>query len=243
MKAIRYITSFCAAAIMLAGCGNTAEQDIKTYDSISSTVSETEETSSSDVIDTNESSMIEESSIPDESVITEDLSSAWEITESAVTDDSDADRFKAIFRLMITKLNEEAENEPGILDPDEGIILTDTDGGGMTYTFEYGDETYYAIYSPDNWKIVDSYKITSKADMLVICQALTDIYPLHGSDMTSYRVPEDMAYEWIQHNIAYTLLPDGDRWKENAKDVDLNPSDQNKNIFEMYKAKTGKDLI
>ena len=51
-----------------------------------------------------------------------------------------------------------------------------------------------------------------------------------------------MAYEWVQHNIAYNILPDGDKWKDNAKDVDINPADQNKSLYEMYKNKTGGNL-
>ena len=41
-----------------------------------------------------------------------------------------------------------------------------------------------------------------------------------------------MAYEWEQHNIAYQLLPEDSPYKENAKDVDLNPEDQGKSIID-----------
>ena len=64
-----------------------------------------------------------------------------------------------------------------------------------------------------------------------------------GIDGESFREPEDMAYEWIQHNIAYNILPDDNSWKANAKDVDINPADQNKSLYEMYKSKTGGDLL
>ncbi|WP_207646988.1 hypothetical protein [Ruminococcus albus] len=144
---------------------------------------------------------------------------------------------------VITEMNEEAAEETALLTSAEELQLTDVDGWESNYTFVYGGEVYNAIYSPDNWKIIDSYKITCEADMIIICGALADIHPIHGSDGESYREPEDMAYEWIQHNIAYSILPDDNSWKANAKDVDINPADQNKSLYEMYKSKTGGDLL
>lgn len=134
------------------------------------------------------------------------------------------------------------EDQNSILSSPEDIALTDTDGEGTRYSFTYGDETYYAVYTPDNWKIIDSYKITNRSDMIIICEALRDIYPIHGSDMESFRTAEDMAYEWVQHNIAYTILPPGSPWRDNARDVDINPADQGKSMIEMYQAKTGREL-
>lgn len=144
---------------------------------------------------------------------------------------------------LITEMNEAAEEEEGILISSEDIQLADTDGMGTNYTFQYDGETYNAIYTPDNWKIIDSYKITCEADMIIICTALASIHPVRGSDGESLREPWDMAYEWVQHNIAYNILPDGDKWKDNAKDVDINPADQNKSLYEMYKNKTGGNLM
>ena len=144
---------------------------------------------------------------------------------------------------VITEMNEEAAEEKALLTSADDLQLTDVDGWETNYTFVYDGEVYNAIYSPDNWKIVDSYKITCEADMIIICGALADIHPIHGSDGESYREPEDMAYEWIQHNIAYSILPDDNSWKANAKDVDINPADQNKSLYEMYKSKTGGDLL
>ena len=226
----------CISAAMLAGCADDPG-GIENSAASESSVSET--TAAITVI---ESSIAVESSQDDESSDTNNSAISPEEV-SMPSDISKADSFKPILEIMIEQLEEEYENTPGILNEDEGIVLTDTDGFGTVFNFAYGDETYTAVYTEDNWKIIDSFRIASKADMLIICQALTDIYPIHGSDYESFREPEDLAYEWIQHNIAYRLLPEGDRWKENAKDVDLNPEDQNKNIFEMYKAKTGKDLI
>ena len=136
----------------------------------------------------------------------------------------------------------EASTESGILISPEDIELTDTDGNGTNYSFLYDGETFKARYIPDNWKIYDSYKITNEADITIICQALTEEHPIHGKDMVSYRTPDDMAYEWLQHNIAYALLSDDSSFKAKAKDVDLNPEDQGRTFEEFYKDRTGKEL-
>ena len=136
----------------------------------------------------------------------------------------------------------EASTESGILISPEDIELTDTDGNGTNYSFLYDGETFKAGYIPDNWKIYDSYKITNEADITIICQALTEEHPIHGKDMVSYRTPDDMAYEWLQHNIAYALLSDDSSFKAKAKDVDLNPEDQGRTFEEFYKDRTGKEL-
>ena len=52
--------------------------------------------------------------------------------------------------------------------------------------------------------------------------------------MQSWRSPEDMMYEWVQHNLAYEYLPESSEWKIRAKDVDLNPEDQGKSMREMF---------
>ncbi|MBR0281070.1 MAG: hypothetical protein IJQ81_05680 [Oscillibacter sp.] len=122
----------------------------------------------------------------------------------------------------------------------EDIGLHAVDETGKNYAFSYHQEEFSARYTPDNWKIVDSYKITDMDDIVVICQALSDVHPVHGRDMESFRAPEDMAFEWLQHNIAYAVLPDNSPWKRNAKDVDLNPADQGKTFEEMYEDRTGK---
>ena len=55
---------------------------------------------------------------------------------------------------------------------------------------------------------LDSVALSTWKDMEIICAALSEIYPVHGRDRTSYRTAEDMAYEWLQHNIAYEFLPE-----------------------------------
>ena len=138
-----------------------------------------------------------------------------------------------------TQIQDEGETEePGAATLE--IALRDVDGNGKNYTFPYGGEDFKAQYTTDNWKIVDSYKITDTADMTAICQALLDVHPVHGRDMQSIRTAEDMAFEWQQHNLVYELLPEDNPWRRNAKDVDLNPEDQNKTLQEMYEDRTGK---
>ena len=136
----------------------------------------------------------------------------------------------------------ESDASTGILTSTEDIILHDIDGAGTNYEFTYNGETYSAVYTTDNWRIYNSYKIQDIGDIAIICQALIDIYPIHGSDMESYRTVEDMAYEWLQHNLAYEFLPDDDPLKSHARDVDLDPKDQNKSFEEIYKDRTGKEF-
>lgn len=109
------------------------------------------------------------------------------------------------------------------------IGLTSEDD--VHFTFSYNKEIFQAVFITDTWKIIDSYKITNSADLVIICRALTEKHPVPTPDRSGERTPEDLAYEWEQHNLAYTLLPEGAKWKNNAKDVDLNPEDQGKNII------------
>ena len=132
--------------------------------------------------------------------------------------------------------------EENVLKSIDEINLEDIDGKGTNYKFTYKDEIYFATYTKDNWNIVDSYKISNKKDIEIICKALIDIHPIHGKDMVSFRTTQDLAYEWIEHNIAYKILPEGNIWKNSAKDVDLNPEDQNKSLKEIYEDRTGKEF-
>ena len=137
-----------------------------------------------------------------------------------------------------TTTQTEATAEPArqgqLLSSPEDIALTCTDGIDRSYTFTYDGTAFTAVYTPDNWKIIDSWRITDNTDMIIICEALMAVHPIHGADLVSYRDAEDMAYEWEQHNIAYLLLPDDSPWKMNAKDVDINPADQGKSVYELY---------
>jgi len=120
------------------------------------------------------------------------------------------------------------------------IVLQDLDDSHTKFSFQYEGETFSASFANGAWHIVDSYKIKKEKDMKVICQTLIQKHPVLGKDGESYRTAEDMVYEWVQHNLAYEMLPEGNPWRENAKDVDLDPEDQGKNLQEMYEARTGK---
>ncbi len=121
------------------------------------------------------------------------------------------------------------------------ITLICTDNKGKNYTFLYDGSEYSAIYTTDNWKILDSYTINDEDDMLAICQALIDEHPVHGRDMVSFRTAEDMVYEWEMHNMAYFFLPDDDPMKKKARDVDFDPKDQGRTFEKIYYDRTGKE--
>lgn len=121
------------------------------------------------------------------------------------------------------------------------VDIIDVDGKDTNYEFEYRKEIFRVYYTYDNWKIYDSYKIKNQADMKIICQALIDIHPIHGRDRISYRTADDMVYEWVQHNIAYEILPEDSKWRNNAKNVDFDPDDQGKSLKEMFDERTNNN--
>ena len=136
----------------------------------------------------------------------------------------------------------EGSSVSAILTSSADINLRNPSEDGKNYVFNYGEEEYSAIRWEEHWKIIDSYKIVNTTDMVYICQALIDEYPIHGVDMTSFRTADDMAYEWVQHNIAYEYLPEDNTWRNKAKDVDFNPEDQGKSFIEIYEERTGKEF-
>lgn len=144
-------------------------------------------------------------------------------TEEAITTAAPTDATESI--------TEFTAYDASLLSSPEDIGLHDTDGNGVDYIFSYGGEEFFALYEPDNWHITDSYKIEDEDDILLICQALISVHPIHSADMQSYRAAEDMAFEWHQHNLAYNHLPDSSEWKSNAKDVDLDSKDEGKGLF------------
>ena len=143
---------------------------------------------------------------------------------------------------IVTYNSTNKEEIESVLSTTKDINLRDLDGNKTNYIFTYNNENFSAKYTKDNWHIEDSYKITNAKDIGLICQALIDVHPIHGKDMKSYRTVDDLVYEWQQHNLAYTILPDDNSWKEHAKDVDLNPDDQGKSLEEMYEDRTGNEL-
>lgn len=114
--------------------------------------------------------------------------------------------------------------------------------GGGSYTFDYAGEEFEALFDSDTWTIYDSYKIKNAKDILLICRALSDEHPVPSRDRESYRTPEDMAFEWEQHNLAYDQLPEGNYWRESSRNVDLDPDDQGKTFKEIYEDRTGETL-
>ena len=140
--------------------------------------------------------------------------------------------------------NETKQNQENSIKEDKNSNNSniDTDGKQTTYTFIYKNETYSAILKNGCWKIIDSYKIKDTKHIKVICQALIDIHPVLGKDRISYRTAEDMVYEWVQHNLAYSMLSEESEFKGRAKDVDLDPDDQGKSFIEIYEDRTGKKI-
>ncbi len=130
----------------------------------------------------------------------------------------------------------------GTLDSTADIALVPTDDYGENYVFEYGGEEFSAYFDSTSWKVYDSYKITNHRVIVVICQALLDEHPVLGSDWESVRTADDMAFEWEQHNLAYTMLPADSHWRDDAKDVDLDPDDQGKTFQEIYESRTGREF-
>ena len=133
----------------------------------------------------------------------------------------------------------EAVTEPttvskALLKAPEDIALRDIDGNGQNYEFTYDGRSFSALYEPDNWHITDSYLIDDEADLVIICQALIAVNPVHSADMAGWRTAEDMAYEWKNHNQAYYLLPDSSDWKSSAKDVDLDSKDEGKSAYDLF---------
>ena len=121
-------------------------------------------------------------------------------------------------------------------------VVLERVGEKEKYEFMYGSEKFKADYEKDGWVVYDSFKIVNHDDIVLICQALIDIHPVYGKDFKSFRTAQDMAFEWEQHNLAYQVLLEGNRWREHAKDVDLDPYDQGMTLSEMYERRTGKKI-
>ena len=131
---------------------------------------------------------------------------------------------------------------PSVLSSTEDVVLVPTDDYAQGYVFEYDGEQFTAYFDTYSWRVYDSYKITNHDDIVIICQALINEHPVYGSDWESFRTADDMAYEWEQHNLVYRLLPEDSHWRDDAKDVDLDPYDQGKSFAEIYESRTGEKL-
>lgn len=122
----------------------------------------------------------------------------------------------------------------------EDLNLRSSDG--TYYTFTYKGEDYDAEFHTDTWTVYNSYRIKNPADIRKICKALSEEHPVPGRDRESFRTPRDMAFEWEQHNLAYSQLPEDSHWRESSRNVDLDPDDQGKTFKEIYEERTGKKL-
>ena len=131
-----------------------------------------------------------------------------------------------------TEEAEEEKEKGSLLSSVDDIEIQDS-GDGSNYTFVYNNEEFHAVYTPDNWKIYDSYRVENINDIKIICEALISIEPIHNADGNGYRNADDLAFEWNEHNKAYRMLSDDSKWKENTKDVDLDPKDQGKSMADM----------
>ena len=125
------------------------------------------------------------------------------------------------------KLDEETKkiSKPRLKSTDEINLRS---AGGGYYYFTYNGEDYKALYSYNTWTVYNSYKITRKHDIKIICQALSDEHPVPSRDGQSFRTADDMAYEWDQHNKLYLVAPEDSATRERTRNVDLDPEDQGK---------------
>ncbi|MCR4901815.1 MAG: hypothetical protein K6A23_03080 [Butyrivibrio sp.] len=234
MKKAGAVLGLCAFVGILTGCEST----------YSDTISEVTATGSSVIsqMATAGSSVISESADIGSSIISE-VTDAADESDYAQAAKSGMDELLELMQSKETDESGEASSEnDGILSSTADINLRDIDGFGKNYEFDYAGETFSCIYTTDNWKLKNSYKIENYNDMLIICQALIDTNPVHGRDLVSYRTAEDMAYEWLEHNLAYYMLSSDDPMLSHARDVDFDPDDQNKTVQEFYEEITGKEF-
>jgi hypothetical protein len=128
----------------------------------------------------------------------------------------------------------------GELSSVDDVALVPTGDYGCGYVFTYSGEEFTAYFDAYSWRVYDSYKITNHSDIVTICQALINEHPVYGADWESWRTADDMAYEWEQHNLAWQMLPANSHWRDDAKDVDLDPYDQGKSFRDLYESRTGE---
>ena len=129
---------------------------------------------------------------------------------------------------------------------DEDLISSEdinlrTDNG-YDYTFTLHGTDFRALYTYNSWRIYDSWKIMNPFDIMHVCTVLSDEHPVPSRDYQSYRTPSDMTYEWVQHNIAYLELPEDNHWRNDARNVDLDPRDQGRTFKEYYQDRTGREI-
>ena len=146
--------------------------------------------------------------------------------------------------VIIRSAEKRATDGPKYIDDDE-ISISQFKNDKNKYKFNYKeDNEYTAEWDEDksSWKVNDSYQIENYDDILKICNALSKEHPVPLGDGTDgYRTPEDMAYEWVQHNIGYQLclslsfIEKAKSGLDNCMHVDINPGDQGKSVWQLIK--------
>ena len=210
-------------ACTLTGCG---DKDAGGTESTVAQMSDPETTFSQ--------SDVEEATATDESVGE---------TASAENDLADKEQAKQLSRTEAVIRTFGYKEGAQLLSAPPDIVYQYSDDSFEYYTFAYGNNEFIVLHEYDNWQIKDSYLVQNTRDMEMIAQALIDIYPVHGIDLESYRTPEDMVYEWIQHNIVCELEEGAGKWRDSAKSVDLDPDEQNMNLWEIYQARKNDDQV
>ena len=137
-----------------------------------------------------------------------------------------------------------AGSAPTLSETDFTVNFDSSDDYADNYSFTYGDETFLVHYTPylgGDWKIVDSFKITNRADMVIICEKLLKINQVEGR-ITQYRTAKDMADEWEIHNQGYKIAKSLSMASavERLKDVDLDKKDQGKTFDDFLAEFLGK---
>ena len=226
--------SFLLCTSFMTGCSDTDPIHDVSVTETTETIAESMQPGVMSVTGLWESEVVEdnETTVSDEAGATDSI-------KDETTDDGDetteTDTVSPLSRIEKTARGSGYKEGEQVLSEPPEITYEYSDGYYEYYSFDYADEVFEVLHEYDNWKIFDSNKIRNSKDMQLICEALLDIYPVHGVDLESYRTPEDMAYEWIQHNIVYEMPLTDARYKESAANVDLDPGDQNKTIVEMFK--------
>lgn len=223
MKKVHSITFICLiTCTVLTGCGAAVPAQTDTASA--------DVTVAADERDDTETSSAETESTGTDMITTEAVTFAKETTE----EESAPEYFVSERIRDLISGTGYAEGE-SFIDGVPEISYEYSDEDFEHYSFEYAGETFEVIHEYDNWKIFDSYRIRNSRDMEKICRSLIDIYPVHGRDLVSFRDAEDMAYEWLIHNIAYELLDDDEPYRQYAASVDLDPDEQNKSLWEIYR--------
>ena len=145
----------------------------------------------------------------------------------------------SIIQDVIIPVENQVPSGEELIKEDEVIMSSKN---GIDYVIDPDGLEVHAKWDKDeeSWKIYNSYLINNENDMYKICTALYNLHPVPtAKNSTEYRTIDDMVYEWQEHNKGYLYskrLPDGklkNMGIEATKDVDINPGDQGKNVYQL----------